>query len=110
MKVGVIGCGNMGSALARGWGIPILCADAVPELARKLAEETAGEAFETNEEVAERADLLVLCHKPYQLSEVAEQIGGSAKAVASILAGVTLAELEQVYPDTPVIRLMPNTA
>ncbi len=109
MVVGVIGCGTMGRALARGWGLPVLCSDAVAESARKLAAQTGGEALASNAEVAQRADLVVLCHKPFQLQAVAEQLGGRAKAVASILAGVSLSELEATYPGTPVVRLMPNT-
>ncbi|MGB9186067.1 MAG: pyrroline-5-carboxylate reductase dimerization domain-containing protein, partial [Solirubrobacteraceae bacterium] len=89
---------------------PVLCCDTITELAQTLAVGTGGEALATNAEVAERSDLLVLCHKPLQLDEVAEQVGGRAKAVASILAGVSLAALEAAYPNTPVVRLMPNTA
>lgn len=110
MNVGLIGCGNMGRALARGWKQPIACCDVFPELAERLAEETGGQAFATSVEVAEHADVVVLAHKPYQLKEVADQIGGRAKAIASILAGVPIADLEEAYPDTPIIRLMPNTA
>jgi pyrroline-5-carboxylate reductase len=109
MHVGIVGCGNMGAALARGMGVPVVCCDVVPELAQRLASETGGEAVETNAEVADRSDLVLLCHKPYQLAEVAEQIGGRAKAVASILGGVSLDALEGAYPNTPVVRLMPNT-
>ena len=79
MQIGLIGCGNMGTALARGWGVPVLCSDAVPAAAQKLADATGGEALESNAEVAGRADLLVLCHKPYQLTVVAEQIGGGRR-------------------------------
>ncbi len=110
MVIGVIGCGNMGTALARGWGVPVLCSDALRGPAQRLADETGGEALLSNAEVAARADLLVLCHKPYQLQTVADQIGGRATAIASILAGVTLEQLEAAFPDTPVLRLMPNTA
>lgn len=110
MVIGLIGCGNMGTALARGWGLPVLCSDPIAAAAQKLAAETGGEAVASNAEVAERADLVVLCHKPYQLEMVAEEIGGAAKAVASILAGVLLSKLEEAYPETPVVRLMPNTA
>ena len=91
MIVGVIGCGTMGTALARGWDIPVLCSDVVPELAQRLAEETGGEALLSNAEIAARADLVVLCHKPHQLATVSDQMGGRAVAIASILAGVTLA-------------------
>jgi pyrroline-5-carboxylate reductase len=110
MVVGLVGSGNMATALARGWGEPVLCTDVFEERAQALAAATGGEAVASNAELAERADLVMLCHKPHQLDEVAEQIGGRAKAVASILAGVSLSALEAAYPKTPVMRLMPNTA
>jgi pyrroline-5-carboxylate reductase len=110
MVVGLVGSGNMATALARGWGEPVLCTDVFEERAQALAAATGGEAVASNAELAERADLVMLCHKPHQLGAVAEQVGGRAKAVASILAGVSLSALEAAYPDTPVMRLMPNTA
>ena len=110
MVIGLVGSGNMATALARGWGEPVLCTDVLKERAQALATATGGEALASNAELAERADVVMLCHKPHQLDEVAGQIGGRAKAIASILAGVTVDALESVYPDTPVIRLMPNTA
>jgi pyrroline-5-carboxylate reductase len=110
MVVGLVGSGNMATALARGWGEPVLCTDVFEERAQALAAATGGEAVASNAELAERADLVMLCHKPHQLDAVAEQIGGRAKAVASILAGVSLSALEAAYPQTAVMRLMPNTA
>jgi len=110
MVVGLVGSGNMATALARGWGEPVLCTDVFEDRAKALAEATGGEALASNAELAGRADLVMLCHKPYQLEEVARQIGGKANAVASILAGVPLSALEAAYPATPVMRLMPNTA
>ena len=98
----------MARALARGWGEPVLCTDALPERAEALARETGGEACAGNGALADRADLVLLCHKPAQLEEVAEQIGGRAKAVISILGGTPLADLEAVYPGLPVYRFMPT--
>jgi pyrroline-5-carboxylate reductase len=108
MKIGLIGCGNMARALARGWGKPVLCADPVAERARALAEEVGGEAVGSNAEVADRADLVVLCHKPAQLSSVAAEVAPDARAVASILAATPLADLKTAYPDTPVYRFIPS--
>ena len=67
MNIGLIGCGNMARAMARGWGRPVLCFDPMAERAQALAQETGGEALDSNAEVAARADLIVLCHKPAQL-------------------------------------------
>jgi pyrroline-5-carboxylate reductase len=83
MVVGLIGAGNMARALALGWGDPVLCSDAGSGRAHQLAQELGGEALEGNIDVARRADLVVLCHKPHQLQAVAAEIAGEAKAVAS---------------------------
>jgi len=108
MQVGLIGAGNMARALARGWGDPILCSDSGSGRARELVAELGGEAL-SNREVAERADIVVLCHKPYQIGQVAQDIRGSAKVVVSVLGGVSTAVLQTIYRDTPVFAVMPNT-
>lgn len=108
MQIGLIGAGNMASALARGWGVPVLCADPLAERANALAQETGGRALASNLEVAAEADLVVLCHKPAQLQEVAAEIASQARAVVSILAGVSLEQLKAVYPGRPVYRFIPS--
>jgi pyrroline-5-carboxylate reductase len=108
MQVGLIGCGNMARALARGWARPLLCADPIAGRARALAAEIGGEALATNAQVAERAELVVLCHKPAQLEEVAQEIAPFARAVASILAATPLAAVRTAYPGRPVYRFMPS--
>ncbi|HEX4761108.1 MAG TPA: pyrroline-5-carboxylate reductase [Thermoleophilaceae bacterium] len=108
MQIGLIGAGNMASALARGFGEPALVADAVPGKAEALAAELGGEALGSNAEAAERADVLFLCHKPAQLDEVAQSVGGAAKAVVSILGGTPLEAVERAYPGVPVYRFLPS--
>ena len=108
MKLGFIGAGNMASALARGLGEPVLVSDIDSERAQGLAEAVGGEAVGSNAEAAERADLVVLCHKPAQLTEVAEQVGGKAGGVVSILAATTTDRIENAYPGVPVYRFIPN--
>jgi pyrroline-5-carboxylate reductase len=109
MQVGLIGAGNMARGLARGWGRPILATDPRTEVAEALVAEVGGEVLRDNVAVAQRADIVVLCHKPVQLDEVAAEIGEHAKAVASILGGVSLADLKAAYPDRPVYRFLPST-
>jgi pyrroline-5-carboxylate reductase len=108
MRVGLIGSGNMARALARGWGEPVLCSDSGSGRAEELARELGGRAA-TNLEVARESDLIVLCHKPYQLRSVAAEIAREVRAVASVLAGATFGQLSQAYPGVPVFRLIPNT-
>jgi pyrroline-5-carboxylate reductase len=98
----------MARALARGWGRPLLVADPVAERARALVDEVGGGVLASNAEVAQRADLVVLCHKPAQLQDVAREVAPYARAVASILAATALADLEAAYPERPVYRFIPS--
>lgn len=98
----------MGRALARGLGEPVVVTDPVRERAETVARESGGEAVGSAAEVAERADVVILCHKPAQLDEVA---GGLAPtAVVSILAGTPISRVRDAYPDSAVVRIIPNTA
>ena len=108
MKLGLIGAGNMASALARGLGEPLLVSDVDRERARALAGEVGGEEASSNAELAERADVVVLCHKPKQLEEVATEVAGRARVVVSILAATTTESIEAAYPGVPVYRFIPS--
>jgi pyrroline-5-carboxylate reductase len=108
MQVVLIGAGNMARALARGWGDPVLVSDGGSGRAKALAQELGGEAFDSNVEVADRADLVVLCHKPKQFEQVSSELAGHVKAVASVLAGIDSAHLRSAYR-VPVFRIIPNT-
>ncbi len=108
MQVGFIGSGNMASALARGWGDPVLCTDSGSGRAQRLVDELGGEAL-TNRELAERAGVVILAHKPAQLDAVADEIADAARVVVSLLAKTTLADIRDAYPDATVFRVEPNT-
>jgi pyrroline-5-carboxylate reductase len=108
MKLGLIGAGNMASALARGIGEPVFVHDVDEAKASALAEALGGEALGSNAELAERADVLVLCHKPKQLEEVAAEVGGRADVVVSILAATSTDQVAAAYPDAAIYRFIPN--
>jgi pyrroline-5-carboxylate reductase len=108
MRLGLIGAGNMASALARGIGEPVLVYDVDQAKARALAEALGGEAVGSNAELAERADVLVLCHKPKQLDDVAAEVGDRARVVVSILAATTTDQVAAAYPGASVYRFIPN--
>jgi pyrroline-5-carboxylate reductase len=108
MKLGLIGAGNMASALARGIGEPVLVHDVDESKASALAKALGGEAVGSNAELAERADVVMLCHKPKQLDEVAAEVGGRAKTVVSILAATTTEQLAAAYPGAAIYRFIPN--
>jgi pyrroline-5-carboxylate reductase len=98
----------MARALARGWGDPVLCTDSGSGRARALARELGGEPAASNRELAERADLVVLAHKPAQLRDVAAEVAGAARAVVSLLARTSQADVAAAYPGVPVFRVEPN--
>ena len=110
MRVGFIGAGKYGACACPRMGRP--CAVLGLGLgggAQRLADELGGEAL-SNVEVAERADLVVLCHKPAELEAVASELRGRVKAVASVLGATTIADLERAYGgETPVFSMIPNT-
>lgn len=99
----------MAAAMARGWrgeAGPMLFSDAGSGRAQALAEELGGEVA-SNEEIAARADVVVLAVKPAKLDEVAPQLG-EAKEIASILAAVPVSRLAAALPGARVLRVMPN--
>lgn len=107
--LGIIGAGNMAGALARGWGDPILATDGGSGRAARLVAELGGEALRDNAELAARADIILLGHKPHQLQSIAEQIDASGKMVISVLGPTSVADLQRAYPNSQVVRVMPNT-
>jgi len=118
-RIGVIGVGNMGAALIKGWlenGLVasrhLVVFDQAVER-RALMENLYGlAAAADNAGVAKGADILLLAVKPQFLSGVLSDIAPHVTPkhlVISIAAGVTLAALETALPGARLIRVMPNT-
>ena len=84
-------------------------------LARRTVFEGLGtQTTQSNHEVVDFADVIVLCVKPQQADEVAHGITKNfnveRKVLASICAGVSTARLEKSLPHgARVVRVMPNT-
>ncbi len=117
MKIGFLGCGNMGGALARAARradsrFEILLNDASPEKGRALAEQIGAECVPADRLFAE-AELLFLGLKPQvlpaALSALSAEIATSHAVFVSMAAGVSLAALATYLPGKPCIRIMPNT-
>lgn len=119
MKIGFIGTGNMGGALARAAakdGHTLLLANRTPAKAEVLAKELGGTVCQ-NAEAAEAAELLFLGVKPQGLPGLAGELApvlqarkGNAPVVVSMATAVTLRELDAMLGGgLPLIRIMPNT-
>ena len=133
LRVGLVGCGNMGAALARGWvragllppeRLLLTARASAPALAAELGARAVGLAA-----LVEEADVVVLAVKPQQLQDLrlsdlpprrAQEPGaalGPLPLVVSLLAGATLdalsAPLSSLSAEHPLrrarlARAMPN--
>jgi len=119
--IGMIGAGNMGSAILRGiveaeYVRPsqIIAYDANRKKMRELEEDLPGVRLAADCcEVAEQADLVILAVKPLFVRDVIDEVRGAlqGKSVLSIAAGWTVAMLRDALRDTGAtyMRVMPNT-
>lgn len=102
----------MAAAIAKGWAGQwerMLFFDPDSDRARRLAGELGGEAVESNQELAERADVVILAVKPAALDQAAGELAG-AESVISILGATSLEKVKAAFPDAEVGRVMPNVA
>ncbi|HEY9837799.1 MAG TPA: pyrroline-5-carboxylate reductase [Vampirovibrionales bacterium] len=121
VKLGMIGGGVMGEALlsrliARGAYQPgdILISDPLQQRREFLAQQYGVGVTADNCEVAAATEVLLLAIKPQVFESVTAALpslgnNGQVPVILSILAGVPLSRLERAFPDTPVVRSMPNT-
>ncbi len=119
--IGMIGAGNMGSAILRGIveaeyvrASQIIAFDTNRKRMRELEEDLPGIITAADcMEVAEQADLVILAVKPIFVEEVIGQIrsGLQGKAVLSIAAGWTIGMIQKALQNTGAtyMRVMPNT-
>ncbi len=120
-KIGVIGAGNMGTALLRGilaseWGRKsnLLASHPKKAKAAAIARELGIRVLRQNLEVAREADVLILGVKPQILESVLDKIRpalGKNQLLISIAAGFPTRQIESILDaPVPVIRAMPNVA
>lgn len=110
----IIGCGNMGGAMLAGW----LAAGESPSrfsvLDPALPEAPAGVAlYRDASEIPGSHDAVMLGFKPQQLGALGPGLQGvtEGRAVYALLAGITLAQLAEAFPQGAAhIRVMPNLA
>ncbi|MFN3619420.1 pyrroline-5-carboxylate reductase [Sphingorhabdus sp.] len=108
------GCGNMGSAMLRGW----LAAGMAPDrfvVIDPIADNVPNDVslYRSPQEVKRQFDILVLGIKPQLLPSLAADIAtllAPDALVISILAGTTTRTLSAAFPAARTIRLMPNLA
>ncbi|MGL5916187.1 MAG: pyrroline-5-carboxylate reductase [Culicoidibacterales bacterium] len=120
MKLGIIGAGNMATAIVHGLlHESILNRDQIMISARSLTrllhfQTTYDLSISTdNLTVIEFADIVLLAVKPAQfptvITQIRERIIAENITVISIAAGLSLADLHALFgADVPIVRVMPN--
>jgi pyrroline-5-carboxylate reductase len=117
--IGLIGAGNMATAMVDGWmradperAARILVADRGSGRAQRLAERHGLTRAASNEDLVERSDIVVIAVKPIDVERVlrdVSQLITPRTSVASVAAGVATTTLENILDeDAPVFRFMPN--
>jgi pyrroline-5-carboxylate reductase len=119
-RIGLIGAGQMATALAAGFikgrlvaADRVLASDVDEQARQRFAAATAARTTADNALVAAESDVLILAVKPQHLPAVAAALRGKIAAdrlVVSIAAGIRLASLaEWLGPKLRIVRVMPNT-
>ena len=114
--IGILGCGMMGSAMARYLmnrrGIPkenllfTNIPDAVPIVEKDLGINPAA----TNKELVEKCDVIFMSVKPQSFPDIAKEISPMKKPVISIMAGVRIGQITKALGSWNVARMMPSLA
>lgn len=112
MKIGIIGCGNMGSAFATRLtsANELLLYDNCIEKPKNLASQGIGRVCENILDLLE-ASWIILAIKPQHLLEVTHSMKNHIKkshTIFSLLAGTSIDCLSKHFPNSSIIRLMPN--
>lgn len=104
----------MAAAMARGWAASehdapskMLFTDSGSGRASALAQEVGGEAVAGNDDLVRSSDFVVLAMKPNGLDKVAESLP-TPRAILSLLGATKVSRLTGLFPDSTVLRLMPN--
>lgn len=121
MRIAVLGGGNLGRALARGWVAAGLVAPEDVHVTRRQVAKLSDLAHDgyvvgaQNRAAVEASELVVLAVQPQQLDELLADVGDALRPgrhrVVSVVSGASLAGLRRAIPaGVPIVRAMPNTA
>jgi pyrroline-5-carboxylate reductase len=115
----VIGCGNMGSAIIEALlqqgvydaqAFTIVEKQENPYIENLVAQKAV--VLDEIEKLAGNLELVILAVKPQDSASVMKQVASKVSAdtlVISIMAGISIAEIDSLIPGVQIIRCMPNT-
>lgn len=120
MKIGIIGCGNMGSAIINGIintnfikANEVYVCDKNIDKVLELKNELGINVINNPIDLAKQIDILILAVKPNASKKILEEIEvalNKNQIFVSIMAGITINTIEKyIGEDKKIIRIMPNT-
>ncbi|MFL2479913.1 MAG: pyrroline-5-carboxylate reductase [Verrucomicrobiales bacterium] len=119
MRLGIIGCGKMGSALVKGaikegaiTGDSVSVFDVIDSASNKLGNEIGATVTSSHDDLINKSEVVLLCVKPQDTLKMIGtlQAPDQSKLFISIAAGLQLLDLEKSLGERArVIRVMPNT-
>lgn len=120
MKIGFIGCGNMGSAMVGGMikskvvnKEEVTVSSKTEGTLNKLKDKFAVNTTLDNKEVVLKSDIIILAVKPYMYEGVIKEISDVVtedKIIVTIAAGVTIEKVTNWFnKEIKLIKTMPNT-
>lgn len=119
-RLGIIGAGAMGQAIAKGLAASGLYASkdiALFDLRKDVLEALKAQKFSVSENLDQLVSnlvsegILLIAVKPQNIDDLLKEIHHLPKDViiVSICAGIKISKFEEFFPHNPVIRVMPNT-
>ncbi|HPP94211.1 MAG TPA: pyrroline-5-carboxylate reductase [Spirochaetota bacterium] len=114
IKIGIIGAGNMGGAIARGLSKTlksenIIICEKNNETALMLSSELKIRQKADIKGLSEESDVVIIAVKPAIVEEVLQSLKDYSKIIISVAAGVTIHKIEEIVGNKKIIRAMPNT-
>ncbi|NGX33173.1 MAG: Pyrroline-5-carboxylate reductase, partial [Candidatus Anoxychlamydiales bacterium] len=110
MRIGVIGAGVMGSAMIKAFeGQTVLVCD---KSLKKIEALGIKNGFTDPGEMISQVDVVVFAVRPQSFKLLAEsiKIDMADKTVVSVMAGISIAQLQAATGSKTIIRCMPNLA
>ncbi len=117
--ISIIGCGNLGSAIAKGIkedkenNFHVIATRNKIELLQPL-QEIGVEITNNNNDAVNHSQIILLSVKPFMVPQILEEIKYTLdenKILVSLATGVSIKEIQAIIGDKiPVLRAMPNTA
>jgi pyrroline-5-carboxylate reductase len=110
--IGIIGCGNMGSAIIRAAKVSTVF-DKDAKKMNDIKRQYRVKAVFDNQDVVKKSDIIIIAVKPQNIDEVLEEISSviGSQLLISIAAGITTRYIEnKIDTEVKVIRVMPNIA